>query len=50
VVADPGFVDAERDDFHLKAGAPAARLGMQPHDWSQAGPRQRGAIPGLVDR
>jgi parallel beta-helix repeat protein len=37
LVADPLFVDPEHGDFTLKPGSPAAKIGFQPIDTSQAG-------------
>ncbi len=38
VVADPGFVDAEKRDFRLKGGNAAVEaIGFKPFDFSQAG-------------
>jgi hypothetical protein len=37
VVADPLFVDPDHDDFTLKPGSPATKLGFQPIDMSQVG-------------
>lgn len=41
VVADPLFVDPARDDYSLKPGSPAFRLGFQPIDTRAIGPRPR---------
>jgi Right handed beta helix region/Prenyltransferase and squalene oxidase repeat len=38
--ADPRFVDAEHDDFHLKPDSPARSLGFRPIDFSSVGPRK----------
>jgi hypothetical protein len=36
-IADPGFVDPEHGDFHLKPGSPALQLGFAPFDYTRAG-------------
>lgn len=41
VVADPLFVAPEKGDFTLKPDSPALKLGFQPIDVSQVGPRPR---------
>jgi len=40
VIADPGFVDAANDDFHLKADSPALKVGFKPFDYTRAGRRK----------
>lgn len=40
-IVDPGFVNAEKDDFRLKPGSPALALGFTPFDASGVGPRGR---------
>ena len=44
-IRDPGFVDAEHADFHLKPGAETDFAGFVPSDVSTAGPRPRGEQP-----
>ena len=39
--ADPGFVDPDKLDFHLKPDSPALALGFKPFDWSSAGVRPK---------
>ena len=39
VVADPKFVDVEKDDFNLKEDSPALKLGFKPFDQKDVGPR-----------
>lgn len=40
-IADPGFVDPERDDFRLRDDSPARALGIASLDVRAAGPRAR---------
>lgn len=40
VVADPLFMNLEQDDFRLKEGSPALRLGFRPIDLRGVGPRK----------
>ena len=42
LIADPLFVDAEHDDFRLQPESPAAKVGFQPFDIVQVGPRKSG--------
>lgn len=37
VIADPMFVDAAHNDFHLKPNSPALKMGFKEWDYSQAG-------------
>lgn len=37
IVADPQFVGPGKDDFRLKPGSPALKLGFKPFDYSRAG-------------
>ena len=47
-ITDPGFVNAEKDDFRLKPGSPALALGFVPFDFSATGPRGRKPYSGTV--
>lgn len=38
IVADPMFVDPDANDFRLKDGSPAEKIGFVPFDYSKAGP------------
>jgi hypothetical protein len=38
LVADPLFVDADRDDYRLRPESPAWKLGFQPIPWDKIGP------------
>lgn len=40
VVADPLFMDPEHGDFRLRPGSPAAKIGFEPWDLSDIGPRE----------
>ncbi|MDQ2687017.1 MAG: right-handed parallel beta-helix repeat-containing protein [Armatimonadota bacterium] len=37
LVADPGFVNAQKGDFALKPGSPLTKIGFVPFDYSKAG-------------
>jgi hypothetical protein len=39
MIADPMFVDPAKDDFRLKPDSPAFKLGFEPFDLSEVGPR-----------
>jgi hypothetical protein len=39
-MADPLFVAPEKDDFRLKPNSPALKLGFQPIDVRNVGPRK----------
>ena len=39
LIADPLFVDPEQGDFRLRPGSPAAKIGFEPWDLSDVGPR-----------
>ena len=41
IMADPLFVAPRQDDFRLRSGSPALKLGFQPIDLSNVGPRQK---------
>jgi hypothetical protein len=41
VEADPQFRNAAKDDFRLAPDSPALKLGFQPIDISQVGPRNK---------
>lgn len=44
VVADPLFVNAAKRDYRLKSGSPAEKIGFQPIDLSEVGPRKGQAL------
>ncbi|MEW6753309.1 MAG: right-handed parallel beta-helix repeat-containing protein [Candidatus Latescibacterota bacterium] len=41
VLADPGFVDPEHDDYRLRPDSPALQVGFVPIDTGRIGPRSR---------
>ncbi|MCX5663012.1 MAG: right-handed parallel beta-helix repeat-containing protein [Planctomycetota bacterium] len=41
VVADPLFVNPDKGDFRLRPGSPAVKLGFEPWDMSDVGPRRK---------
>ena len=43
VIADPLFINVQKDDYRLKAGSPALKLGFQPTDLAKIGPRKETA-------
>ncbi len=45
-VADPLFMNAEKNNFHLHNGSPAERIGFKPWDLEAVGPR-KGALTDL---
>ncbi|MBU0718823.1 MAG: right-handed parallel beta-helix repeat-containing protein, partial [Planctomycetes bacterium] len=49
IIADPLFVDPAAGDYRLKEGSPAAKIGFEPFDYSQAG-RITQTVPQTVPR
>jgi hypothetical protein len=41
LLADPRFADPAHDDFTLRPDSPALKLGFEPIDTRQVGPRRR---------
>ena len=48
VGADPMFVDLSRDNYNLRSNSPALKLGFEPWDQSDVGPRKPSARKGRV--
>jgi hypothetical protein len=40
LIADPGFIDPRKDDFRLRPESPAKKIGFEPFDISDVGPRK----------
>lgn len=45
LIADPLFVDPGKDDYRLRPGSPAGKIGFQPFDQSDFGPRDGRRAP-----
>jgi len=43
IITDPMFVAPEKGDFSLRPGSPAAKIGFEPWDLTDVGPRPRAA-------
>ena len=53
MIADPGFVDPDNYDFHLKPDSPAIKLGFKPIDTSKmglVGPSEWTRLPEKIER